>query len=257
MDARMGSFNQTVTQLAASLKPLRRPFLTPAGLCARPSLISVPPTSARSGLLGARLTRNWSWHARSRGARSTNSREVTAANFVEFESDVEEKARKSQVGRRARPQIRSLVKAVFMTWVLLQAKNLHRCRVETVKKSEKKCLLYFLFFFFFVFVCVSFYFHLFFTFFVFSVVFLMLFLWQTPPSPKPPPRLLQSPETFCFLFLLFAILLIRHLSMSCSVQRHCPYIASIVHRCQLKSRHLGHEVCFSILTVGDICGKTS
>lgn len=255
MDARMGSFNQTVTQLAASLKPLRRPFLTPAGLCARPSLISVPPTSARSGLLGARLTRNWSWHARSRGARSTNSREVTAANFVEFESDVEEKARKSQVGRRARPQIRSLVKAVFMTWVLLQAKNLHRCRVETVKKSDKKCLLYFLFFsYLFVFL---FHFHLFFTFFVFSVVFLMLFLWQTPPSPKPPPRLLQSPETFCFLFLLFAILLIRHLSMSCSVQRHCPYIASIVHRCQLKSRHLGHEVCFSILTVGDICGKTS
>lgn len=163
MDARMGSFNQTVTQLAASLKPLRRPFLTPAGLCARPSLISVPPTSARSGLLGARLTRNWSWHARSRGARSTNSREVTAANFVEFESDVEEKARKSQVGRRARPQIRSLVKAVFRTWVLLQAKNLHRCRVETVKKSDKKCLLYFLFFY--VFVCVSF---------LFSFVFYVL-----------------------------------------------------------------------------------
>lgn len=162
MDARMGSFNQTVTQLAASLKPLRRPFLTPAGLCARPSLISVPPTSARSGLLGARLTRNWSWHARSRGARSTNSREVTAANFVEFESDVEEKARKSQVGRRARPQIRSLVKAVFRTWVLLQAKNLHRCRVETVKKSDKKCLLYFLLSFFRICLC----------FFLFSFVFL-------------------------------------------------------------------------------------
>lgn len=199
MDARMGSFNQTVTQLAASLKPLRRPFLTPAGLCARPSLISVPPTSARSGLLGARLTRNWSWHARSRGARSTNSREVTAANFVEFESDVEEKARKSQVGRRARPQIRSLVKAVFMTWVLLQAKNLHRCRVETVKKSDKKCLLYFLLFFF-VFVCGSFYSLLFF--YVLRIFCRISYAFPLT-SPKPPPRLLQSPETFCFLFLLF------------------------------------------------------